>query len=175
MPKLMLDLDGVITDSFFKGLYLDLWCHNLVKEDYDTFWKESVWRYNPTAQEFFKNIPHIYFYRPPSKETVETINLLAKEYEIYYITARPKFLEYQTKKYLDTYKLPFTDNLYFSENKVSEIKAFDIDWVVEDNLSLCDKLMGICGIILIRQLWNSEGWNRHVTVGYFEQLKELLL
>lgn len=176
-PGLMLDIDDVIY-PFSWALYTELVVHWNYTDDYYTYWRQ----FDQKSEMYWSNmirIEPIYGVFPPTPETIELLNDLSREYELYYITSRPKEVELVTRQYFKRYELPNRERIVFSKNKGAACSSLGIDIAVEDQVHNVKNLIasGVSKIYIVRQPWNEHACDtlNCVVVDNFIALRSYLL
>jgi len=175
--KIGIDIDEVVTDTFSEVLKF----HNLKKGT--SFKKEEMhdyrmWASFPcTREEIEKSLSemisegHIEKYLP-IEESLESINLLRKNHELFFITARPENHKEQTFNWFDKNIPSLRDKIFFSEDhfngkgnaKFKICQEKDIKIMLEDspNDALQCAQIGI-KVILFDKPWNKSISHRNIT------------
>lgn len=139
------DMDGVLYDwlEALKPTIKTLGHYFENKEDLFNY----VFSRNKTFQDNIISLPFAYSTLYPRKSIVEVVIELSKKYEIFYITYRPKSAYLGTLRWLKENKFPNPENLIFSSNKALDVRAYKIDFFVEDREENIEKLIGITNVI----------------------------
>jgi uncharacterized HAD superfamily protein len=173
MKRLGLDLDGVIY-PWHDALYTEMQIYeNITCSKYE-FWTKVIGSYPKLKQEFLCSIEHLYGNQVPDKRMLPMLRRIAKDWEIYYITTRPPNVEFATQRFLEHYDFPYAENLYLSDDKTVEARAFGIDVFVEDRTKNLDALSKFCRVIGVKQFWNEDCRDRFQFVDDVYQLEGLL-
>ena len=117
---------------------------------FDKFYKESDngtlrYRIPGVVEQYLRKLLHLPFMRPPINENLDILKTLAKKNkELYLISSRFKFLEPETTKLVNQYKLDaLFKKMYFNfdneqphlfKNRI--LKQLQLDRYVDDDLSL---------------------------------------
>jgi len=101
--RIAFDLDGVIIDKppFIPKKLLE-WLFRGPRKD------GLHYRFPTTKfEQWIRKLSHFWLFRPPIKKNIEFIKNLAKDpkYELYIVSGRYSFLEKETKKWLEKWKL----------------------------------------------------------------------
>ena len=168
--KIAIDLDDVTIDFITDLLlfYNKRSGKSIKKDDVKTYNFWDVW--GGTREEAveivndFHDSDHFYKLEPMSK-AVESIKKLAKDNEIYFITARPIHFKEKTEKWLQQHLSEININLIFtgkfhdpekSKSKAEICKELGIKLILEDSSSTTKECLdsGI-DVILFTQPWNA--------------------
>lgn len=174
MKSLVVDLDGTIY-NWHIPIYNKLVELDLVKDDYDTFWKD-LWFKEPYQSKISElvNDPYYYTARPIEPKIVKALNKLSKEYKIYYVTQRPLHCEEATRKHLTENKLPQVENLTVLPNKIDFINQLKPDYIIDDREGVLEKVE--CKTkFLVTQLWNLKAIGDFTRLHSFTQLNNYLI
>ncbi|PNX47313.1 MAG: hypothetical protein BV456_11170, partial [Thermoplasmata archaeon M8B2D] len=148
-----------------------------VKEDYRTFitkpWKEH---YSDLWIDNLLNIRHLYSIRFAKKDDVKTLNNLAKENSIYYITAIPEEIRLSRQLWLEKSGFPQTNNLILSNHHDKDyyVRYYEIDLYVEDRVPIIKYLENITTVIVKKQPWNEELWNDYECINSISELERII-
>lgn len=82
--------------------------------------------------EFFKHNTWIFKKAQPFKGAANMLNLLTTEFELVYLTARPKEADKITHSWLQEYKFPKREIIY-TQNKAEVAKALNVSAAIEDS------------------------------------------
>ena len=139
------DMDGVLYD-WFEALKPTF---NLFGHFFEN--KEDLYNFFNTKNGLFKQniiaLPFTYSTLNPHKSVIDTVNLLGKRYEIFYITYRPKESYLGTTRWLRENNFPYYENLIMSDNKAIDIRINKIDFFVEDREDIIKEIVGITNVI----------------------------
>lgn len=135
--NICIDIDGTITDPYYWLGYANNYFNLSVK-------KEEVTEYNISKVMNIKEEEYLKFYEekkfdmhtnePLRKHVQEILNLLSKDNNIFFITARDKSLELLTNIYLKYHNIPFDDVFVLgTHNKVPQARKVNCDIFVEDS------------------------------------------
>lgn len=106
MPKIFVDLDGCLF-PFLNAFWDELvWYHNIPESLYSDY-MDNPNKYIDTALgKQLLQVPIIYErYKFPKKE-LEALTKLSKDFEIWYVTSRPKSVELATSHWIKREHLP---------------------------------------------------------------------
>lgn len=173
MFRLGFDLDGVLY-AWHKSALLELQSFHGVKEGYQEFWG-GKWKEFPESfwKEFVK-IEHLYGNMNIDPEALETLYYFSEDYPIYYITNRPREVEFATWSWMRRNKLPQQENLIFTKDKLPYIVEHEIDLFVEDRIDNALQLMHSTHLVLFRQPHNKEIWDQFTCISAIKELREIV-
>lgn len=129
-----LDLDGVLY-PFTRVVYDRMVKHYSETMSYTDFWYYARQKnYMQKIIKMFVNTPEIYLEGNISNINKEVLSILVNQgNELFYITARPKFLMEVTKLWMMENNLPYRKNLMVGQSKKSRaIQDFECDIFVDD-------------------------------------------
>jgi len=170
------DIDGVLY-PFHEVAYN--YCHRDLgmKLTYDEFW------YNIINDKFSKvfvdnlvNDPKHYNKFLIDPKILDLLNALSMEHTIYYVTARPKELNFTTRTWFERNKLPQLENLFITNNgdKVKYIVDHKIEVFVEDRDRNALELKDYTKVILVKKLWNESIRDQFLCVDSVLELPSVL-
>lgn len=148
-----LDIDGVLYD--WHTIAYDFACHYMgAKADYDTFWLRELPSWSITKQENLTGNIDLYNKRPAEKDVVEAVQELDIDFDVIYITKRPKEALGVTYRWLDKSNLPNPNYLYLTYNKPAVLRAQAVDYYVDDFPK--KDLLKLTKLILVEKVWNQD-------------------
>ncbi|MGI6657796.1 MAG: 5' nucleotidase, NT5C type [Dethiobacteraceae bacterium] len=118
--------------------------------------------------DIFKENPDIFSRARPLKGAAECLHMLAKEHELFYVTARPEWARQITEQWLRRNGFPKAP-LIMSCNKPKVIAELGIDLMLEDAPHEIRGLRKICRVIVRKAPYNTEfperfSWKQGVAV-----------
>ena len=167
------DLDGVLY-PFHKVLYDYLVMFHGLEDDYVTFWSDYESYYSEDLYSNLVKIETMYSKCLADKDIIDMLNRLNKENQIFYITCRPKEINFVTRNWLEVYKFPDTCNLIFTSNKLTAVCANHIEYYVEDRLQYAKELNNFTNLILVRLPHNMPDGLTFRNIGYVTEFENLL-
>lgn len=173
MKTLGFDLDGVLYpwhEIVYE--YAKLWHGN--EESFSEFWTDFDKKHGKIYIENLLQIPHLYTKRVPTPELMKILYSLSRLYHIIYITSRGRGLKWLTQHYLKTYAFPNYEEIFFTKQKDIEVVRHEVDFFVEDRPHHIEELIGLTEVILMKQPYNKEWWNKVPTINHLNQLPKLL-
>jgi uncharacterized HAD superfamily protein len=157
-PRIGVDIDGTICDWHIVAANLiAMECNLPIDEIYDRL-RDGVpdW-----LEDRFKDIASRkapYEYCPPYTDAKLYLNMLDKlGYPIFYITHRAEEMRYVTESWLDENRFPRYLDIYYTDgkSKVDYAKELELDFFVEDRLSVAEELVDVVPeVMLITRPWN---------------------
>lgn len=172
MNTLGFDLDGVLYD-WHSQVYQYLTVYNNLTTPFSEFWSVVDEDYGELFWKNLASIPTIYETAFPLAGTLDTLNRLSKKYNIVYITARPKAVEYVTKRWLETYKFPNYDNIFLTDDKTITVRYHNCKFYVEDRDKHIEELRNLTNIIVMNRFWNKDYKNLPM-IDHITDLEKLL-
>jgi uncharacterized HAD superfamily protein len=174
MKKLALDIDGVIY-PWQEVVWEDFVLRNKTTLDFASFWKEFFKEKNKMFQDNVVLTKTYYTKRVPTKKLIELLKDLAKEFDLYYITARPAETKLVTDIWFDRYNLPCKEKIIFTENKKEAVVLLGIDILVEDSYLFANQCSNFCSVFLVDRPYNKGKENLGVKrINNIFELKENL-
>jgi len=166
------DLDGVLYD-WHGVVYQHLCIFHKLNIDYKTFWTEATNIYSDNFWNGIERIVTLYGKLPPSDSLLDTLNYLARKYNIIYVTSRPEEVEKSTRHYLERWSFPEYDQVFFYKDKTIPVRKSQCSYFVEDKVDNILQLENHTNVIIKSQPWNKqlEGFIRIFSI---EELKGLL-
>jgi len=169
------DLDGTLVDSWARKVYLDQIVYGHETCSYEEFWGGIFESYPESKKMFFRKTPIYYSSNPIRSKIKAMLKDIAKHHTIFYITCRPEEVYYTTKRYLEENDVPCQDNLFFSTTKkVIEVRALDIDWLVDDDPTYLDATKEFCQGVLVEAYWNRDKRQGFITIPSILDIKNIL-
>jgi hypothetical protein len=173
METIGFDIDGVLY-PWQRVAYSWLRANRGITTPYLQFWNGSMEDiFPPGTRKFLIGIESLYGSAVPDRGVVETLDLLSKDYNICYITSRPKSMTLVTEEWFDKYKLPCAYNLVVGVPKTIAVRLFNCKYYVEDRIKYIEELKNITNIIVMRQPWNFDYWDS-LAVDYVDEIPKLL-
>lgn len=161
------DIDGVLY-PWHKVIYDYFKLENYKGTEYE------LWKYLRSASKIYQDnivkIRHLYAKVSPKNSILSTLNLLANNYKIFYITARPEEIYNTTVKYLNDYNFPYSHNLFFTEDKLSIILDYEIRFFLDDSPTNIKTLLGYTNAYLMRQEHNKDHWGEFPQINYIQEV-----
>jgi uncharacterized HAD superfamily protein len=172
--RVSIDLDGCVY-PWQEVCYEHLRDTMDLQDSYDVFWSETVNAYNELWLQNIIRIPFLYEKRSIEPMVLGTLDELARKYEIYYITSRPKDVTYVTERWVRKNKLPYYNNLILTDNKKVAVVELEIDYHVDDLPKHLFTLRGFTELFMVRQPWNSYLSDEFLTIHNVPELSTYLL
>ena len=175
MTKIGFDLDGVLYD--WHAVVYQWVVENQSDFDvsYNEFWTDWIDQEEHAGlANFLVNTPIFVTKLIMSEPMREMLWTLAEDFEIFYITARPKDVHFGTEWWIKTSRIPNPENLFFAKNKLPLIINHEIDYFVEDMTKHALALQNYTKIILVEKPWNVIIQEEFPTIQTVNQLPELL-
>lgn len=153
------DIDGVLYD-WHSVLYDHVVKEYGEKRSAEKFWKDAKNNNPPYTKMFWRNATENRAFLTKlmvDKEIVESVNRMAEVFDIYYITHRPKEVEFTTARWLKTNGFPFPENLIItSGDKAVPIKSVGCSYFIDDREHIVKSLKNVCNVIGVRKLWHED-------------------
>ena len=190
--KIGIDLDGVIfdTERYFR-FYADMWDiehHGLdnVKDESEVRFQERYSWSSDEIEEFYESVvfdlEENSGFIPGVKEVLTYLK--SQGYELYVITARGFFSEKQieiTKRLFKEANLDiFEEYIFKTKDKKEVILDKKIDYMIEDNINICNDIKDICKTIYFKDAYTRDinddtvttvrGW--HEIYRYFKKIEK---
>lgn len=174
MEKIGLDLDGVLYS--FVGA-LETYCRINKGFNGSSFdFAKNIHIYWEKYQlEWLVDSPDIYYRFIPDERLLAFINKLGTKYRIYYITSRPKAILRTTQKYLRDFNFPQKENLIFAKDKDTYARYLGIDYFVEDNVEMAERLSKTCMSFLLKTPYNEDAEGSFIKIESIFDLERTLL
>jgi len=168
-----MDLDGVLYD-FVTPAYRELVLHHSVTIPFIEFWREADNIFPPEFWKSFLAIECLYSASKALPEDVETLNYLAKNNSIYYVTSRPKNCELATYNWLRREGFPGYNNLFVVQNgKRPILEMIKMDYFIEDRPYHADSVRDLTTVIMKDTPWNQEAKD-YKRIKLVSELKEII-
>lgn len=152
-----IDIDWVITKNFFRRLYRDLYLQGKTKSDFYTFWRYEYYLLPKLEKDFYNKTSIYYGVDDMDKNTRNTLWELAKNNQLFYITARPLEIQTDTVIWLNKQNIPYKEDIYFSTTKkVLEVQINNIDLLIDDNQHILEAVRPYCQVLLVDAPWNED-------------------
>jgi 5'(3')-deoxyribonucleotidase len=175
-----IDLDGVLYpwhDIIYKEHKLsgktDLSFYEFWKQSWDDYYSDD------SRKLYWDNICQIPIYYQRSLISpgdLDVLNFLAKKADIYYITARPKSLEFVTRSWLKENKLPYYGNVIFAEDKLPHIILLGCDYFIDDKIDTIENIKDHTNAILFKTRRHSKKDVKDYTwISHLGELKGVVL
>lgn len=156
------DIDGVLYD-WHRAAYEHVVRNMNEKRSYVDFWKYTVMYPNkhPYDKGFWYNLVRDLtllnrFSTPTS--IPETVNEIAKEFDVVYITHRPRSARWPTYWWLRSNDFPLLNgehSLHVSyEPKQETVRSFKCDYYIDDKEVIVESLIGVTRPIGVRKAWH---------------------
>jgi len=180
MEKIGLDMDGVLY-PWNEALYTYFRIYKGFSGTQFEFSKilplgrDSLGTLDDAFIGYLAGIEYLYGTMIPLKSMLESLRRIAKTYEVFYITARPKNARITTEKYLNSYGFPFPNNLILSRNKGVEARVLGLSFFVDDKPKHLDQISKETISFLFLQPWNEAYKNKYPTIRSIQELEEILL
>ncbi len=175
MTKIGFDLDGVLYDWHRVAYEWVVENKEGFNVPYGRFWTE--WINNSKHRmlaDFLVKAPVFVTTIIMSEPMREMLWGLAKNSELFYITARPKEAHFGTRWWIKTSKIPNPENLFFAQDKLPLIINHEIDYFVEDRTKNALALQNHTKVILVAKPWNELIQEEFPTIQSVLELPELL-
>lgn len=178
------DIDGVLYD-WHRAAYDYVVFRMGEKRSFEDFWKFTITNKNepPYDRPFWNNIVRdltlLTRYGTP-KSVPDTVNKLAEDFDIVYITHRPREARWTTYWWLKSNGfpvLPQGENLHVSsEQKDRTIRYFNCEYYVEDRENIIKTLTNITKPIGVRKPWHFDSLEEQGVphIDSVEELPELI-
>lgn len=148
-----IDIDGVLYDWITPAYEYLVAKHGLIIP-FEEFWLNETNIYSKKFwKELYKEKSLLDCY-PPSLNLLKEIQLLGYKVNIFYVSSRPKEIEFATRCWLIKYGFPCADQVYLTKNKVNVIKKLGIDVFVEDQLHWIEKISKIIPVFIVDTFYN---------------------
>ncbi len=173
--KIGFDLDGVLYD--WHRVAYDWVCETTKEFDvpYDEFWVDWLDRdENHMLANFLVKAPIFVTKIIMSDSMRNMLWSLAKNNELFYITARPQEAHLGTEWWIKTSRVPNPKNLIFAKDKLPHIIENEIDYFIEDMTKHALALQNHTRIILVEKPWNVIIQEEFPTVNSVLELPELM-
>lgn len=170
------DLDGVIYD-FHRVAYEHLKFYHGVTQDFTTFWREEQNGGRYFSEVFWENflkIPILYESTIIPERDLDLLNELANKYNIIYVTHRPPEIESATDAWFRNNKIPYRNNVYFSEDKSIPIIQNQCLYFVDDMIKNIITLEKVTNAILLKKVWHGKDYLNYTYIENLGDLKILL-
>lgn len=175
MERVGFDLDGVLY-PWHELVYYHLTKEEIIKDvSFSDFWVNvdkfisSQLLYSFTVDPVFMSYAH------PDIDDHKTIVSLAKNYEIFYITARVPEVAIATRNWIKYHKFPYPENVFVvQEKKLEEIKRNNIRYFVEDRAEYALELRDFCKVFLVKKPWNESIQHEFICINKVSDLQGLL-
>jgi uncharacterized HAD superfamily protein len=173
--KIGIDLDEVLAN--FHAAIMDY--HNKVygtflkPEDFKTCLYNEVW--GGTLQEAIQKVNDFYFSSyfsniSPISHSVSSVDILARENELFIVTSRPNFLKEETERWLNQFFQDKFSGVFYSSNHYTKrkncgkskwqiCKELEVSVLIDDSLDYVTQCpsTGIRGILFGDYPWNQNG------------------
>jgi FMN phosphatase YigB (HAD superfamily) len=148
------DLDGTLY-NWHKAVYTELLVHEDLPFTYEEFWSKEWKDYRtPLYWDNLCEYKHLVGNQAPQQGLVKMLKEIAKIYDVFYISYRPKAIYCDTNFYMKRHDFPNYERLLFTKNKREVIERTGISIYVEDRIDVADTLYDICKVFLITQPYN---------------------
>jgi len=168
------DLDGVLYD-WHRAVYNDCVSHEDYEGSFREFWTGYFQSFPRNKQKNFCYRDPLYSSQIPSKKLLKFLDSVAKEHEIFYVTARSDECYLTTKFYMERYNFPYSYNLVLAKDKATIIKLHRIDIFIDDFPSNLDEIGSSATTFLIKKPWNEEVMDNYNTILSVFDLEGVLL
>lgn len=168
-----LDLDGCLYD-WAVAAYTELTVHHKLVIPFFEFWEYHQDNYSPFFWDNFVKNKTIYSRIPPSTKQLNMLNSLSNDFTLYYITARPIEIFNTTVEYLNRYDYPQRDNLFFTQDKDLLSVELGVDYFLEDNVKMANKLSKVTQVVFMKHPWNRLAWGKYIELDAIEELETVL-
>lgn len=155
MKALGLDMDGVLY-GWHEAVYEYLRLYRDYKGTFKELWSVDFKKFTEEDWEFLINIDILYTSRMPTPDCIKFLDYVKDKFELYYITARPKYVKTTTEQYLRHYNFPSQDNLIFESDKVNTVRRLKIDYFIDDLPKHLEGLSKVCDVIMIERPYNEK-------------------
>jgi len=155
-----IDIDWVITKNFFNRLYRDLFLRKKTESDFYTFWKYEHHLLPRLEKDFYNKTPIYYGVDDIDDNTKRVLWELARNNQLFYVTARPLEIKTDTIIWFNKQSIPYKEDIYFSTTKkVLEVQINNIDLFVDDNPAILEAIAPYCQVLLVEAPWNESYTN----------------
>lgn len=143
MINIGIDIDGTLTVPDFWINTMNNYFNKTIKyseiKDYD--WLDIYEIGVDEFEKFYREYgPTMHYEADLRLGAKEVVTDWSKKFSINYITARQKWLEETTKRWLQKHKLPGSPYVIGSHNKLPLAKKLNCEIFIEDNLSVASQL-----------------------------------
>lgn len=154
--KIGFDIDGVLYD-WHKVVYDWMLDSNKGFDvPYDNFWTDWLDQDEQHMLADFLIKTPIFVTKIIMSDTMRNMLwTLAKDFELFYITARPKEVHFGTSWWIKTSRIPNPENLIFAKDKLPHIINHEIDYFIEDSTKNALALQNHTRVILVEKPWNA--------------------
>lgn len=152
--NIALDIDGVIYPWHYSVYRFFCETKGYSGTQYE-FWKFFI-TLSGEEHDYYINLPFLYNDTTPHEDVLNTLPKLAELGTIFYITSRPESIEHITRKFLDSYEMPFRENLVFTKDKPTNLRLLAIDYFVDDFPKHIESAKGLSKCYLFKQPHNRD-------------------
>jgi len=171
--KIGIDLDDVLAD-FHTGImnyHNKVYGTSLKEKDFTTYLFNRIW--GGSLQEAIQKVNDFHHSNyseeiSPISNSVESVNSLSKENELFVITSRPEFMKEKTEKWIKKFFGNSFSGIFFSSNHYSKAggkpksqicKELEVSLLIDDSLDYINQCptIGIRGILFGDYPWNQNG------------------
>lgn len=170
--KIGLDIDGVIYPWHYSIVRYFQEFRGFEGSDYE-FW-DMFNSLSPKTQEYYVSIPTLYSDSCLTEDAEKYLPLIAELGEIFYITARDTGLQWLTRKFFDTFEVPFKENLIFEKHKFNMVRLLGLDYFVDDQGKHLEKMKGITKTFLFIQPHNRNDRELYDNVRSLRQFYDII-
>ena len=172
--KIGIDLDGVIFDTErVYGFYSDIWdlehhgLDNILDNSSPTFQQRFRWS-DDEIKDFYKKYAHKIIkntgLNPGVKETL--IYLKSLGYDLYVVSMRGFYNKEEIDITLDLFKKEgldvFTECIFEADDKRKVVVDKKIDYVIDDNLDICNSVSDICKTIYFKGVYAADATDKSI-------------
>ena len=155
-----LDIDGVLY-PWHEGVWQKLKTEGYIDSNFDTFWNKEWIDMRDNRSTLFMNLvndPMMYSSHAPYYGTRELLKTFDEAgHKLFYVSQRPRHLEFTTKAWVTHEKLPQEDNVFVVEtSKRDAVIVNQIDLFVDDAPRHVEELQEFCKVVLVRRPYNRD-------------------
>ena len=154
------DLDGVLY-PWHEGVWKQLTVDGYITSSFEEYW-DKEWKIMREKQStLFMNMvnePLMYSSQAPYFGVRSLLECLKLDgHKIWYVTQRPRHLDFITRQWIRRWRLPFEDNVIRVEgSKRQVIIENEIDLFVDDAIRHAEDLKDFTKVILVKRPYNKE-------------------
>lgn len=172
------DIDGVLY-PWHEKVHRDMVSKGHITNTFDKFWDKCWLEMKDTNETLFMNYvndPLMYSTSPPYFGTEELLYKLKRQgHLIWYITQRPKHLDFVTKSWVRRWRLPYEENLIrVDTSKKLPVIENNIDLFIEDAIRHAEELDGFTKVILVKRPYNKDIQDDFTTINNLTELPEYI-
>lgn len=170
--RIGLDIDGVIR-PWHISMYRYFQIHKNFQGTEEQFWEYFI-DLPSSSQEYYVSIPILYMDTIPTKDVLEFVPKLSELGEVYYITACPPDVAWATEKFFDIYEMPFKENIVYSKDKATIIRAKRIDIFLDDLPHNVESVQNLTDAYLFKCIHNRKDREKFRVISSIQEFYELI-